>query len=130
MTRIGIIGMGARAGAHAKALQEADDIEFAGFAEIDENNRKQAAEKYGVPAYEDYNDLIASGLDAVILVTPGFVRLEPVTAAAKAGVTSKPFCWAQWARLRLPSRVSRNSRGLWFCFGPKPPWNLAKAVFR
>ncbi|NOZ23957.1 MAG: Gfo/Idh/MocA family oxidoreductase, partial [Planctomycetes bacterium] len=86
MSKIGIIGMGSRAHAHAKAIAEADGMELAGIAEIDEKKRKEAAEKYDTKTYEDYNDLIASGLDAVIIVTPGFVHREPAIAAAEAGI--------------------------------------------
>ena len=86
MSKIGIIGMGSRAHAHAKAITETDGMELSGIAEIDEKKRKEAEKKYGTKTYEDYGDLIASGLDAVIIVTPGFVHREPAIDAAEAGL--------------------------------------------
>ncbi|MNY40145.1 hypothetical protein D3C86_1748680 [compost metagenome] len=52
-------------------------------------------------------------------------RCATITAAANAGVTSKLFSCAAFARLPKPSSESRKSRGSWLSLNLNPPLILA-----
>lgn len=69
--RIGIIGVGGMGSAHARMLQEIEEVQLTAVADIDEAVARQVGEQYGVPFFTDYQQCIDSGLvDAVLVATP------------------------------------------------------------
>lgn len=84
---VGVVGLGAGATPHAKSLQDLDDIiEVRGVYARNQNNREAFADKYGFPAADSYEALLADeNLDAILLLTPPNARKELVEQAAKAG---------------------------------------------
>jgi len=86
MFRVGIVGFGNRAKAHAKNVQSIEDAELVAVAEIDDARRSQAEEQFGVKGYADVNEMVSrEKLDVVIVSTPSFVHREGTVAAARAG---------------------------------------------
>ena len=88
VVRLGIVGLGAQGGMYAKLISggRIDGMVLGAFADIDPS-KLIVAESYGVPFFEDYRSLLASGaVDAVVTTVPHY--LHPVVAirALSAGV--------------------------------------------
>lgn len=90
----GIIGTGAIAAQHAAAIQELENGRLVAVCSSSPERAARASEKFGVPAYSSYTDLLArEDVDIVIICTHSGNHLEPAVAAAKAGkhvLTEKP----------------------------------------
>jgi predicted dehydrogenase len=87
--RIGVVGMGNRAGL-ARAAQEPEmgaDVVLA--ADITERGRDRAKELFGadIATTADYREMFDAGLDAVILTTPDFAHEDEAVEFLKAGVS-------------------------------------------
>ncbi|MDP6354400.1 MAG: Gfo/Idh/MocA family oxidoreductase [Planctomycetota bacterium] len=85
MSKIGVIGVGGMGSAHCSSLNQVERAEFVGVYDLSPEAAAQAAEKFGVRAFESEADLL-SEVDCVIVATPGFYHTDPVVSAAKAGV--------------------------------------------
>lgn len=83
--KVGIIGAGGMAKVHSKILSDIDGVNIVAVADIDGEKAKQIANSYNAKYYTDYSDLIAADIDAVFVLTPPFVRCDPIIMAAKAG---------------------------------------------
>lgn len=84
--RIGLIGYGAWGRHHADAIRETRGLELAGVCAASEESRAAARDALGVPVYAHYPDLLASGLDAVDIVTPTDLHHAMASAALDAGL--------------------------------------------
>lgn len=97
--KIGIIGCGAIAQVqHLPHLRELpDEFEIAGLCDLSRGLMVRLGEEYGVPAerqFQDYRDLLAADVDAVI-VCPSGTHAPASIAAAEAGkhvFVEKPMC--------------------------------------
>lgn len=85
--RIGIIGIGAIADHHAKAIGNIENATVvAGSCRTESRGREFAAE-YDCEWYADYEDLLDEAApDVVTIATPSGAHLEPTLAAADRGV--------------------------------------------
>lgn len=86
--RIGMIGAGGIAGAHANALKQmADEADLVAVCEIDEQRGKAFQEKYSIPeSCTDYRELLArDDIDLVTICTPAFNHALLTCAALHAG---------------------------------------------
>ena len=54
--RTGVIGTGAMGQHHARIYSEISNL--VGVSDLDENQGRSVADKYGVPWFEDFNELI------------------------------------------------------------------------
>ncbi|MFC4776257.1 Gfo/Idh/MocA family protein [Paenibacillus sp. GCM10023252] len=93
--RIGMVGFGGIARAHAKAYQE-NGWKIEAVADPDPSARREAVEKFGVTkVYEDYAELIEDAeVEVIDLLTQPTLRLPVVREAMKAGkplITEKPL---------------------------------------
>jgi len=81
--RIGLIGAGSAArGIHLPGFQLCEGVEVTAVCDRD----AKAAEATGVAArFEDYQELLASGVDAVVIASPNHTHAEIVREAAAAG---------------------------------------------
>lgn len=95
--RIGLIGAGGIANAHAAALGELrNEADFAAVCEVDEARGKMFQEKYGIPTlFNDYGKLLSEkDIDIVAICTPAFNHAEITCAALRAGkwvICEKPI---------------------------------------
>jgi len=95
--RVGIVGAGNIAvNAHLPAYQSVDNVEIVAIADLNLERAKEAAEKYGIPAYFGSVEemLSAVELDAVDICTWNNGHAPVCIAAAKAGkhvVCEKPM---------------------------------------
>ena len=74
--KVGIVGIGNMGSAHAKSIFSGNikGMELAAVCDIAESKRLWADENLpGVPCYEDYKEMIDSGVcDTVIVATPHY----------------------------------------------------------
>lgn len=88
-TRIGFIGVGGIAQRHLGVLEQFEDVELAGFADVDFDRAVDAASRFGARAFANHDDMLAHGsLDAIYICIPPFAH-----GAAERAVIAKdlPF---------------------------------------
>jgi predicted dehydrogenase len=85
--RIGFIGTGGMALAHARCLVEVPDAEIVAFCDVVRGRAENEAEKYGAKAYSDYVEMLDEvELDAVYIIVPPYAHAEMEILAAKRKV--------------------------------------------
>ncbi|MCC6189553.1 MAG: Gfo/Idh/MocA family oxidoreductase [Anaerolineales bacterium] len=88
--RAGIIGCGnITLNAHAPALQRTSGVQVVGVSDPVEPRRARVQELLGLPpetGFADYGDLLAAGVDYVVLTVPQSFRRPIVEECARAGV--------------------------------------------
>ncbi len=94
--KLGLVGFGFGGRIfHAPFITAADGVELAGIVTRSPVRRAEAAEEYpDVPLYGSLTELLAAGVDAVVITTPPETRRELVLEAIAAGVhvvADKPF---------------------------------------
>jgi predicted dehydrogenase len=87
MTRVGIIGTGGIAHAHAAAYQRVPDVEIAAVADILPERAEAFAKKYGISHwYSDYHDLLnMADIEAVSVCTYNQAHRQPTVDTLLAG---------------------------------------------
>lgn len=85
--KIGIISFAhMHAAGYASALIQIEGVELVGIADpVAERGQKYAAQ-FGTSYFQSYEDLLAQGLDGVVVTSENAYHKEHVLAAAKAGV--------------------------------------------
>jgi predicted dehydrogenase len=87
--RAGIIGCGNVAMGHAQVLSGMDEVCVAGIADPTLERRRKMQAHLKLPdesCFADYHDLLAQGVDYVVVATPQHIRREIVESCARAGV--------------------------------------------
>src|SRR5690606_404429 len=85
--RIGIIGVGAIAGMHAKAIRDIDGAEVVAASCRTEEKGRKFCQEYGGEWYGSYEALLDEAKpDVVTICTPSGAHLEPTLAALERGV--------------------------------------------
>jgi predicted dehydrogenase len=86
MIGIGVIGAGRICPAHAGAASALPETRLVGIADSDTSRAQAAGERFDVPAFGDWKDLLqADGLDAVVIGLPHFLHLSATLDALAAG---------------------------------------------
>lgn len=86
--RLGIIGLGAEGGMYAQFLADGrvPNMEIGAICDI-LPEKKADADKYGVPFFEDYKEMVTSGkVDAVVTTVPHYLHPEMGIFALENGV--------------------------------------------
>jgi UDP-N-acetyl-2-amino-2-deoxyglucuronate dehydrogenase len=85
--RIGIIGVGAIAGMHAKAIRDIDGAKVVAASCRTEDKGRKFCQEYGGEWYGSYEALLDEAKpDVVTICTPSGAHLEPTLAALERGV--------------------------------------------
>ncbi|UCG48738.1 MAG: Gfo/Idh/MocA family oxidoreductase [Phycisphaerales bacterium] len=91
----GIIGAGLIADFHARAINDIPNAAVIGCCDKIQERAEKLADKYGVRAFESYEQMLASDeIDIVTIATPSGFHMEPTVAAAAAGkhvICEKPL---------------------------------------
>ncbi len=85
---VGIIGAGGIArGVHIPGYQKLPNVKVVAVADIFEQTRREAAEKFDIEAtYEDYNEMLQrDDIQVVSVTTPNYAHADATIAALKAG---------------------------------------------
>ncbi|MBN2316859.1 MAG: Gfo/Idh/MocA family oxidoreductase [Sedimentisphaerales bacterium] len=82
----GIIGAGLIADFHARSIGDLPNAKLVGCCDKIPDRAKKLADKHGVRAFDDYEQMLASDeIDVVTIATPSGFHMEPTIAAAEAG---------------------------------------------
>ncbi|MEM2936001.1 MAG: Gfo/Idh/MocA family oxidoreductase [Candidatus Bathyarchaeia archaeon] len=85
--KIGVIGCGGIAGAHATRLSTLKEVKLTAFSDIDEKRAKDFANKYGGNVYTDWQKMLEKEeLDIVYICLPPFAHTDEVMVAAERGI--------------------------------------------
>jgi myo-inositol 2-dehydrogenase/D-chiro-inositol 1-dehydrogenase len=84
--RAGLVGAGAVGARHARTLAGLDDVELVGVWDPARMVAETLAAELGVPAAEDLDSLIRTGVDALWLCVPPFAHGELELAVVRAGL--------------------------------------------
>ncbi len=95
--KVGIIGSGGIfRGSHAPYYEVSERAKIVAVADVNEQNAKSQAERFGAEAYTDYRQVLdRQDIDAVDVCTHPAPHCEVVVAAAQAGkhiLVEKPMC--------------------------------------
>lgn len=119
--RVAVIGIGAIAPLHIKALQTCGQ-EIAALCDIEPERCKKTAQNYGLNAaiYTDYVQLLdRESLDAVHICTPHYLHAEMICAALDRGINvlcEKPLAINEVQLSEIEAAVHRSSAQLGVCF--------------
>jgi len=82
----GIIGAGLIADFHARSIGDMPNATLVGCCDKIPDRAQSLADKFGVRAFDDYEQMLASDeIDVVTIATPSGFHMEPTIAAAEAG---------------------------------------------
>jgi len=84
--RVGVIGAGHLGYHHARIYHAMDGITLAGVADITAEARGRVAQEFAVPVFARFEDLLATGLDAVSIVSPTVTHASITLACLETGV--------------------------------------------
>ncbi|MDO8480290.1 MAG: Gfo/Idh/MocA family oxidoreductase [Nanoarchaeota archaeon] len=86
--RVGVIGLGNMGRNHVRIYSETEHATLAAVCDADAAVAKSFSEKYGVPGYSDYEEMLSKEkLDAVSIVVPTKHHLGVALAVAKHNVS-------------------------------------------
>lgn len=92
---VAVVGAGNIAAAHVDAVQRLDNARLIGIASRSPASARALAQKHGVRAYADVDEVAADPeVDVVAICTPSGAHLEPATTVLRAGkhvVVEKPL---------------------------------------
>ena len=112
----GILGCGMIARYHADALLGVENAALVGVADVSLSAAEAFAETYGIPAYADYEAMLASpDVDAVCICTPSGLHKENALQALKAGkhvVLEKPMAFTAAEASELEAAAAETGRVL------------------
>lgn len=114
--RTAIIGCGKVAHVHAKALQQIEECSLVAVQSRNPASTKEFADKYGVKAYEDTQDMIMDEkIDVSIICTPHPEHRSPAITALNAGshvLVEKPLAVSLADCDAMLSAAQKNNRQL------------------
>jgi predicted dehydrogenase len=114
--RLGVIGAGSwTVSSHLPVLASRDEVEFVGVCRRGADLLAAVAARWGFPvASEDYRDVLAAGVDIVVVASPSAFHYEHARAALRSGahvLVEKPFTLRPehaWELVSLGERVGRH----------------------
>src|SRR5258706_4896574 len=83
--RVGIVGTGGMANAHANSFKAIDRVELVSCLDVVPGRAEEFAKKHGVKTAAKGLDELLDRVDAVTVVTPDRFHVEPSLAVLKAG---------------------------------------------
>jgi predicted dehydrogenase len=130
--RLGVIGAGSWAvAAHLPSLAaRGDDVEFVGVSRHGYDSLRRIKDRFGFQlASTDYRDVLAAGVDIVVVASPTALHAEHAIAALESGahvLCEKPFTIKSSEAWRIDETARRVDRQLLVSFG----WNFTPMVRR
>jgi UDP-N-acetylglucosamine 3-dehydrogenase len=84
--RIGVIGVGVMGSNHARVLSELQGVKLVGIADPDRKRRAFVSGALGCAAFNDTDELIGHGVDAVTIAAPTHLHRDIATTCAARGI--------------------------------------------
>ncbi len=137
--RTAVIGIGNMGTAHATCLFEGriDGMELAAVCDISASRREECTKRFpGVPQFEDWKELLSSGLvDAVIVAVPHPMHALIATAVLEAGLhvlTEKPMDVSVSKARKLIEAAEKSDRVFAIMFNQRtnPLFRRAREIVR
>ncbi|MFX1432279.1 MAG: Gfo/Idh/MocA family protein [Promethearchaeota archaeon] len=82
--KFGLVGAGVVYIYHERAIRNNSKIKFSSIYDINLKGARRTAKKKGMDYYKNYDELLNSDIDAVLIMTPHYLHIEHVVAAAEA----------------------------------------------
>jgi len=114
--KVGIIGLGLRAGAHLDALRQLGDAQVVALSDLDSARMAKANQGLPAPAatYTDYRELIRDrNVQVVVIITPGYLHHQMTLEALRAGkdvLVEKPLANTYAQALDIQREARRTGR--------------------
>ena len=119
LLRIGFVGAGGIANAHADALSKVEGVQIVGVTDAVEESAQKLGTKTGATVYPDADTLAADGgLDAMFILTPPFARGKPEHVAIRHKIpffAEKPLMLDTAVSDEITAEIERT--GLITCTG-------------
>jgi len=118
--KIGIIGCGGISDSHYQGFIDTGRAEVLCAYDIDEDRAATKAREWGANQCKSAEELVRSGVDVVVIATPGFAHREYVELAADAGrhiVCEKPIALSLEDARAIRESVERNGVKFMVDFG-------------
>jgi predicted dehydrogenase len=116
MIKTAVVGVGSIGQHHARIYNQLDKSELVGISDLDIDRAKSIADRYDVPAYENYLDLLEKEKpDAVTIAVPTIKHEAVVTDALEAGahvLVEKPISATVEEGQRLIKKAKAEKRQL------------------
>lgn len=128
--RIGIIGSGGIAGAHARAYLQMPDVEVVAIADIIPGKAAEFINRHGVTgaiAYDDHRELLKLDLDGVSVCTPNVAHHATTIDALAAGkhvLCEKPLSYTLLQAVEMVRAAKQADRMLTVGFQPRYDPNM------
>lgn len=85
--RFGLVGAGRMGRTHLRALERSDRVQVVAVAEVDDRNRRDVTDTYGLSGFADPADMMAAGgIDGVIVASPTDTHLAVLRAVSSTGL--------------------------------------------
>jgi predicted dehydrogenase len=85
MLRVGVVGVGVMGSNHARVFAEIAGVELVGIADPDPSHREFVGHALGCRVYNDVDQLLAAGVDAVTIAAPTHLHHPIALACIRAG---------------------------------------------
>ncbi|MCC8104120.1 MAG: Gfo/Idh/MocA family oxidoreductase [Clostridiales bacterium] len=118
--RTGIVGCGSIAAVHAFCLEQMDDCELVGFADVKKDRAEQFARKYGGKAYDSLEGMLwQESLDVLHICTPHYLHVPMALYGLSHSVhvfMEKPPAISKEQLEELEEAVKTTQKRMGFCF--------------
>lgn len=134
--RIGIIGSGGIAGAHANAYKRMPDVEIVAVADVIPGKAAEFTARHGLPGartFDDHHQLLDLDLDGVSVCTPNVAHHRTSVDALNAGknvLCEKPMAVTLDQAVEMARAAKRANRILTIGFQPRydPNMQMVKRI--
>ena len=117
--RYGLVGAGVVSGVHLDAIAGLEDVELVGINALNLEAAEVRAREHGCRAFGRVDELLAEGLDVVVVCTPHPSHAELTIAALEAGahvLCEKPLAPEVREADAMIDAANRTGRLLGVCF--------------
>jgi predicted dehydrogenase len=136
--RVGIIGGGGIAGAHARAYKKMNDVEIVAVADVVPGKAEEFVARHelgNAKPFADHRELLAFDLDAVSICTPNVAHHDTAVDALNAGkhvLLEKPMSVTLDEAVDMVRAARRSGRILTIGFQPRydPNMHLVRDIVR
>ena len=137
-TRIGIIGSGGIAGAHARAYKQIPDVEVVAVADVIPGKAEEFIRRWEFPdarPFDDHNAMLQLDLDGVSVCTPNVAHHRTTVDALNAGkhvLTEKPMAVTLDQAVEMARTAKRTGKILTVGFQPRyePNMQMVRDIVR
>jgi len=129
--RVGVVGVGVMGSNHARVFAEIAGVELVGIADPDPAHRDFVGRALGCATYEDVDDLLAAGVDAVTIAAPTHLHHPIALSSIRAGahvLVEKPI--ASTAEEARDIIVAARHAGVTLMVGHVERFNPAVAAIK